>query len=111
MHQQIYDKLKAIARAGDITTYSDIAPLANLDMSKQDDRNRIAQILGEISTFEHQNGRPMPSAVVIHKENNIPGQGFFTLANELGIYKQRNDVLFFVNELRCVHDYWKHHQA
>jgi len=111
MHQQIYDKLKAIARTGDIITYSEIAPLANLDMSKQEDRNRIAQILGEISTYEHKNGRPMLSSVVIHKENNIPGPGFFTLAKELGIYNQKNDVLFFINELQRVHDYWKHHQS
>jgi hypothetical protein len=52
----------------------------------------------------------MLSAAVIHKEDNIPGPGFFALAKELGIYNQKNDVLFFVNELKRVHDYWKHHQ-
>lgn len=107
MNAKIIEKLKAVARAQDVTTYSDIAPLAGLDMSSPDDRNRIAEILGEISRHEHAQGHPMLSAVVIHRDNNIPGQGFFTLGRELGLYKGSNDLMFFVNELRRVHDFWK----
>jgi hypothetical protein len=47
MNKSIYEKLKEIARTQDITTYSDIAPLAGLDMGSQDDRNRRAGILGK----------------------------------------------------------------
>ena len=45
-----------------MTTYSDIAPLAGLDMGSQDDRNSIAEILGEISRHEYMLGYPMLSA-------------------------------------------------
>ena len=107
MNTNILERLKSVARAQDVTAYSDIAPLAGLDMSSPDDRNRIAEILGEISRQEHAQGHPMLSAVVIHRDNNIPGQGFFTLARELGLYRGNNDLMFFVNELRRVHDYWK----
>jgi hypothetical protein len=107
MNKTIHEKLKEIARTQDITTYSDIAPLAGLDMGSQDDRNRIAGILGEISRYEHTLGHPMLSVVVVHKANNIPGQGFFTLARELGLYRGNDDLLFFTEELRKVHEFWR----
>ena len=106
MHKEIYDKLKAVAKAGQVTHYSEVAPLAGLDMSLQEDRNRIATILDEISTFEHHKGHPLLSAVVIHKEDNMPGQGFFTLGRRLGLHKGEDNFLFFIQELRRVHDYW-----
>lgn len=106
MHKEIYDKLKAVAKAGQVTHYSEVAPLAGLDMSLQEDRNKIASILDEISTSEHNQGHPLLSALVIHKHDNIPGQGFFTLAKRLGLQKQEDNFLFFIQELRRVHDYW-----
>ena len=109
MHQQIYECLISVARQQDIVRYTDIAPLAGLDMDSEADRVRIGDLLGEISTSEHQQGRPLLSAVVIHRDNNMPGQGFFTLARELGLYHGGNDFMFFVRELRSVHDYWREH--
>ena len=106
MHKEIYDKLKVVAKAGQVTHYSEVAPLAGLDMSLQEDRNRIATILDEISTSEHHEGHPLLSAVVIHKDDNMPGQGFFTLARRLGLHKGEDNFLFFIQELRRVHDYW-----
>ena len=107
MHDAIYEKLKQVARSGEITYYADIAPLAGLDMSNPDDRNKIRKILGEISTYEHQKGHPLLSAVVIHRDDNMPGDGFFTLARALGIQKKETDFIFFIEELRRVHDWWK----
>ncbi len=107
MHQGIYDQLKSVARAGTTTTYSEIAPLADLDMSTPAHRNEIRRILGEISTREHQLGHPMLSAVVVHQEDQIPGQGFFALAGELGVYDGRDELKFFVTELKKVHQQWR----
>ena len=56
IHQQIYERLKEVAKAGDLITYGEIAPLANLNMENPDDRNKIAHILGEISAYEHSEG-------------------------------------------------------
>ena len=75
----IYEELSKVAQSGNTTYYSDIAPLAGLDMSSEGDRFRIAQILGEISEDEHRDGRPLLSAVVILKGENRPGEGFFGL--------------------------------
>jgi hypothetical protein len=47
-------------------------------------REEMRQILWKISTYEHQQGRPMLTAVVVLKQQNIPGHGFFELARNLG---------------------------
>lgn len=107
MHQAIYDELRKVAREQRTTTYGDIAPLAQLDMENPYHRTEIARLLGEISTHEHELGRPLLSAVVIGKDTNIPGQGFFTLARELGRYSGDDDVAFFARELSRVFGAWK----
>jgi len=80
--------------------------MAGLDMSNPADRNEIARILGEISTYEHEQGHPMLSAVVVLHDSNLPGTGFFTLARELGKFDGADDLAFFAGELHRVHDHW-----
>ena len=104
--QRIYDTLREVAQNGDITHYSDIAPLAGLNMESPEDRNRMSDILDDISRAEHKTGGPLLSAVVILKCENIPGDGFFTLADDLKLYTGGEKVLFWVKELRRVHDHW-----
>ena len=106
MHKATYEELKDVARRESYTTYSKIAPLAGLDMGSQADRNRIAEILGEISTHEHSLGRPLLSAVVVLAEEGRPGQGFFTLAREFGLYGGGDDLRFWLDEIKRVHQYW-----
>ena len=101
---------KRIAKRQETTTYSDIAPLANLDMADPANRDEISQLLGQISTYEHQQGQPMLTAIVIHREDNIPGPGFFELARHLGRLKEGNDKLaFFCHEVARVHQTWSKH--
>ena len=107
MHEQIYQRLIAVARAQSVITYAEIAPMADLDMNNQADRTEIGRLLGEISAFEHQQGHPLLSVVVIHRDNNTPGQGFFSLARELNVYNGQDDFLFFIQELRRAHDFWR----
>ena len=86
--------------------YSEAAPLVGLDMTKPGHRRRMYIMLERISRHEHEEGRPLLSAVVIHLNRNTPGNGFFTLADELGLFRGRCRLTYFVNELRRVHDYW-----
>ena len=111
MHQAIYDKLQAVARAQDVTYYADIAPLADLDMNSPADRNRMSELLAEIAVSEHEQKRPLLTAVVIHHADNQPGQGFFDLARELGLFRAGKPYIYFVNELRRVHDHWRPHET
>ncbi len=41
-------------------------------------------LLGEISVEEDAAGRGMLSTLIVHKEDGMPGQGFFDLAHDLG---------------------------
>ncbi len=110
IHQSIYERLKAVARMGHLVTYSDIAPLANLSMDDPGDRHKMAEILGTISTYEHSEGRPMLSAIVVLADVGYPGEGFFTLGRELGLHhghQDLEDLNFFVKEVQRVYEYWK----
>ena len=113
IHQAIYDRLKTVAKGGDITYYSEIAPLAGLDMATEVGRIRIAQILDEINHYEDGYDRPMLSAVVILKEYNMPGAGFLECARHLGKYHrgddEKNRLMFWIRELEKVHNYWQSH--
>ncbi len=109
MNKAIHKKLTEVARLQATISYSELAPLADLDMSRDSDRVEIGRILGEISMHEHEHERPMLSAVVTQKDGD-PGKGFYTLARELGVMARRMSKLAFWSlELRRVHDYWSTH--
>src|SRR5690606_12441124 len=108
MHEAIYERLIEVAKAAATTSYSDIAPMADLDMDSQADRNAIATLVDEISRHEHEQGRPLLSAVVVHKGEGTPGNGFFEMARSVGVMKPGDDrVTFFARELGRVHDIWR----
>ena len=111
MHQTIYIRMKQAARQGRTLTYGDLAPLANLDMGNPGDRNKIAQILDEISSHEHAQGRPLLSALVVRGDasgGGLPGGGFFKLSRRLGAQRAgQDDVAFFAAELTRVFDTWR----
>ncbi len=109
MHEGIYEKLKEVARTATVTYYSAIAPLAGLDMDSPNDRYKIGAILDDINQHERELSRPMLSAVVVHKDTLMPGQGFFTLARALGLFIGNDRDKFYIQELRKVHDYWASH--
>ena len=106
MYDELYEKLREVARQQKTTHYEDIAPMLELKMGDPADRVRIGQILGEISKQERAADRPMLSAVVTHKEDERPGLGFFELAQELGLVGAMDSETFFIHELKRVHRYW-----
>jgi hypothetical protein len=107
MHEEIYERLKEVAKGGTVTYYSDIAPMARLDMNLPNDRYEIGAILDAINQYEHRADRPMISAVVVHKDSLKPGRGFFVLAQSLNLFDGKDEDKFYINELRKVHDYWR----
>jgi len=113
MHQAIYEELVRVARDRRVetTTYGQLAPLAQLHLDNPADRRRLSEILGQISSYEHSQGHPMLSAVVIYVDKNRPGDGFFTLAQELGLYggsnHEESKIDFWIAELKRVHDFWR----
>ncbi len=106
MNKIIYNELVRLAKAGQTTNYSNIAPLVGLDMEKVADREKISEILGEISSQEFEHGRPMLSSVVVGKVSGKPGPGFFELAESLDLYDGKDDDEFYSQELEKVFAEW-----
>ena len=105
MHKRVYRFLQDVAKRRECTTYAEVARLARLDLRSDRDRNKFGEILSEISVHEHQEGRPLLTAVVLHGQGEEMRPGFFRLAKELGV-NHGDDTEFFINELRRVHRYW-----
>lgn len=104
--QIIYENLVEVARSQNTTTYSEVGKLVGLDMSTEVGRIRIAQILDDINWYESKENRPMLSSVVILKNDNRPGAGYFECARALGKYHGIDDLSFWSHELNEVHDHW-----
>ena len=102
----IYQEIIQVAKNESLTHYSDIGPLVGLNMESPADRNVMSNILDKISKNEHENGKPLLSAVVILRDENIPGDGFFGMAQEVGLYDGSGKDQFWANELRRVYNYW-----
>ena len=105
-YETIRNKLIDTARKKICITYSEVGSLINLDMNESLDRNKLAYIIGEISKAEHNEGRPMLSALVVHKDNKICGVGFFKLAKELGLHTYKEDIEFLGKECKKLYEYW-----
>jgi len=103
-----------VARRGDIIHYRPVADLLGIQAERLDHCTELAQALDDISTYEHENDRPLLSAVVVRKPGEDvdmrPGDGFFKMAKRNGVQKpDEDDEAFFAAQLRRAHDYWKSH--
>ena len=107
MNELLYRRLAEVARSGGVTHYGDVARLVGLNLANAADRRELSGLLREISRHEHEHGRPLLSAVVIHVEGNMPGNGFFTLATDLGLFEGEDRRRYFTDELRRVHEQWR----
>lgn len=67
---------------------------------------RLFSILGQVSTEEHEQGRPLLSVLVVHKTGDMqPGDGFFELAESLG--RDTSNLLeAWIAEVQKVYQYW-----
>jgi hypothetical protein len=88
MNKTVRNYLIELARkkTNQVVTYQKLCDDCNLklDMENQYHRKVIGEILGDISTFEHQNERPLISSLVLRKGDDYEGDGFYKLAERLG---------------------------
>ena len=104
---KVYCKSIQAARNKQPITYGEIAKIMGLPPSGDHMAKETGQILGEISEYEHLHNRPLLSAVVVRSDKKIPGEGFFTLARELGELEENMDEwTFWKREIKMVYDTW-----
>lgn len=111
--KEIREILIEIAKRGSTITYSDLCYRAELPLNMQNrqDASYLGDIIGDISTYEFEHGRPMLSSVVLTK-NGYEGNGFFRLAEEL--YKmpisKQEEHLFQEKMIKLTQTYWNTHK-
>lgn len=109
--KRVRDILISYAQKGQTLTCTNLVRLAglSLDMAMPNDRSILGDILGNIVEYEHGEERPMLSSVVAAGSSS--GQnGFFTIAEELGIKSFRNSderLDFSIREFERTVSYWK----
>lgn len=65
---------------------------------------RIA--LYHIGAYEHQFGRPLIVALVVHKGDRLPGAGFAKLVSQIWPTKVEDNEVFWDGQVRASVDYW-----
>lgn len=108
MKKRISKKLIELATNKKMIAYSDLALQCKIPYNNINERETMHDILGEISTHEVNNGRPMLSVLVHHKADleRSAGIGWFKLADKL---KQRRDKeCDLIMRLRVLADCWKY---
>ena len=113
MNLEIRDFLIEISRdsRNPTITYQKLSDCCNLGLNMRDhphDRLKIGELLGEISEFEHNNERPLLSALVIRVSDGEEGDGFYKLAEKLGYgkFKKLKSDLFEFEQIRECVDFW-----
>ena len=102
---EIRDILISKAKLKQMITYTQL--INELNSVPLEPHNPILfKLLGDISTEEVKNNRPMISVIVVHKSGDQqPGIGFFELAKLLG--RDTSDILeCWVKEFKKVFEYW-----
>ena len=100
-------------RTNQTVTYQKLSDDCSLGLDMRNnpnDRKILGKILGDISTYEHQNNkRPLLSALVIRSGDNYEGDGFYKLAEELGFgnwQKLKKEGLFEVLQIKKCIEFW-----
>lgn len=112
MNNEVRNYLIEIARSRKIVYYQELCDSChlNLDMKNNPtDRKEVGRIIGEISTFEYNNSRPLLSALVLNRVME-EGDGFYKLCENLGLVydwkRVKKEGTFSLLEIKKCHDFW-----
>jgi hypothetical protein len=111
--KEIRNYLITRAKLGTTINYGSLNQLLDrpYDLTNSYERHLLGEDLGEISEFEHSQGRPLLSAIVVAEENKLSGIGFFEMAERLELFdpSKISKKKFLEQEQKKVIDYWKNH--
>lgn len=100
MRSDIRSRLIQVARNGEIIFYRELGI----------GRGRAAgAILCDISEYEHNNHRPLLTAVVVNKAKGMPSPGFWNLSGLPGNLTDKQRPVFWAKEVLKVIEYWQKH--
>jgi hypothetical protein len=101
LKDEIRDLLIIQAKKKKTVSYGELCGKLSTTTLKPDDP-LLHKILGELSEESHKAGRGLLSVVVTGHVNNLPGDGFFSMADGMG-YKIVNRKQFVKDQIDDVH--------
>ena len=105
----LYETLVQKASERALISYSDAGAIVDLDMADPKDRNELAGMLDRINHEEALANRPMVSAIVVHADDQTPGNGFYECARGLGRLTVNDSLVeleFWISEVHAVFERW-----
>lgn len=103
------DRLVKVAEKGETITYNEL--VAEIGGPG---RGYIGQVLREVCLREHKQGRPLLGALVVHKNSQYPGKGFWKsppVLESIGKCSMQQKIAFWENERQKVYEYWQKHKS
>jgi len=102
---EIVAVLATRAKTQQLIAYSELVPkIRSIDLQARDPR--LDELLRQIATDEHANGRGMLTVLVVHRTGDQrPGRGFFECAKSLGLDTSDEDRLW-IDQFNKVHQAW-----
>ncbi|HEX2766799.1 MAG TPA: hypothetical protein VHR55_09225 [Candidatus Limnocylindria bacterium] len=108
---ELYDKLCEVARAGETVDYTTV-------FGDPNEARQSGRPLGEISMFDHVNGRPLVTVVAVRRDSGMPGAGFYNWgrdhdAGHFGNCDSRvllpgeDELAFVVRQRKAVDELWR----
>lgn len=97
--------VQKIKNEGNIITYKELANSIGMDVSSASLRRELGGLLGDLSSYSFDNGMPLISALVVRKDADRPGNGFYTLYEEKKGIKIKDKDIVFIDELNKILQY------
>jgi len=111
---------KPPTQAGEgLITYGELGARIGLSQVSEWFLLKIKAVVGACSEYEHEEGRPLISSIVVNKETLKPGAGYWGLPGipshlqkpiaiweEEEIWNEPGRLEFWVTEVKKVHEYW-----
>lgn len=82
-HLEIARVLVEEIKKGRAITYKKLSILVNMNLEVNSD---LYHYLGDLSDYSFENGMPLISAMVVRKDSNMPGEGFY------GVYEEKRGI-------------------
>lgn len=105
MIDAVRNELMRAASMRELLTYQQVAVHVGLSMGNRHQASVLAKLLCDIARDEHEQGRPLLSAIVVAKQTRQPGRGFFAFARKLDKHFD-DDTQYFHEEVEAVWAHW-----
>lgn len=104
--EQVRAWLISVAQRGGMTTYKETARNAPACDASEPPFTQLFPNLFEVSRSEHEQGRPLLTAIVVRKWDGEVGNGFYGMARDVGKHTGAGNRAFWLAEVERVHGHW-----